>query len=195
MLIIGECSFRESESAHRGGFGARFAPAAPASVVSDRLPLRRLGPGDAGAVVWWLGVHGGAGESTLEEIFRGSRAAGHAWPVPGVGHPPVPVVFVARTSARGLLAAQRVMRQWQEDRLPVAVVGLVLMADAPGRLPRALRDLAGVIGGGVPRVWAFPWVEAWRVGEVPSSANSPKEAGRLLEDLRSAGRTVRKEGL
>jgi hypothetical protein len=87
------------------------------------------------------------------------------------------------------------MRQWQEDRLPVAVVGLVLMADAPGRLPRALRDLAGVIGGGVPRVWAFPWVEAWRVGEVPSSANSPKEAGRLLEDLRSAGRTVRKEGL
>jgi len=45
----------------------------------DRLP-RRLLDDDEQAAVWWLGAHGGAGESTLEELFSGSRAADHSWP-------------------------------------------------------------------------------------------------------------------
>ena len=40
---------------------------------------------DEQAAVWWLGAHGGAGESTLEELFSGSRAAGHSWPVTAAG--------------------------------------------------------------------------------------------------------------
>ena len=96
------------------------------------------------------------------------------------------VVLVARTNARGLRAAQSAMREWQAGELGLAVVGLVLMADAPGRLPRALRDLARVLAGGVSRVWPFPWVPAWRVGETPTAVNSPKIAAALLEDLRAA---------
>jgi acetyl-CoA acetyltransferase len=155
--------------------------------AAERLPLLKLGREDDGVAVWWIGVHGGAGESTLEEIFCGSRAAGHRWPVAPPGTPPVVVVLVARTDARGLRAAQSAMQQWQAGELGLLVVGLVLMADAPGRLPRALQHLASVIGGGVPRVWSFPWVESWRTGEVPSRSNSPKQAERLLADLRSVG--------
>jgi len=96
------------------------------------------------------------------------------------------VVLVARTDARGLRAVQRAVREQVESQLPVELLGLVLMADAPGRLPRVLRELAGVVGGTVPRVWWLPWVEAWRAGEIPSPANSPKEAGVLAVELRAA---------
>jgi hypothetical protein len=141
---------------------------------------------DRAAPVWWCGVHGGAGESTLERLFGGSRASGHRWPIVGVGEPVPAVVLVARTDARGLRAVQRAMREHLESAVAVEVVGLVLMADAPGRLPRVLRDLAGVVGGTVPRVWWLPWVEAWRAGAVPSPANSPKETDRLAAELRVA---------
>jgi hypothetical protein len=154
--------------------------------AADRLPRLKLGRGDAGVAAWWVGVHGGRGESTLEQVFAGTRAAGHRWPVPPPGNPPAMVVLVARTNARGLRAAQSAMREWQAGELGLAVVGLVLMADAPGRLPRPLRDLARVVAGGVSRVWSFPWVSAWRVGELPTPANSPKVAAALLEDLRAA---------
>ncbi|MGI8412371.1 MAG: DUF6668 family protein [Solirubrobacteraceae bacterium] len=152
---------------------------------AERLPLRTWTEIELPVEVWWLGVHGGAGESTLEELFNGSRAAGHAWP--RVPHAPgVPdVVLVARTSTRGLWAAQSAMREWAATQLPVSLLGLVLIADTPGRLPRALRELAGLIGGGVPQVWSLPWVEAWRTGEPPRAANSPREVHRLLTDLRA----------
>ena len=65
------------------------------------------------------------------------------------------------------------------------LLGLVLIADAPGRLPHALRQLADLIAGGVPAVWSLPWVEAWRVGDPPGPANAPKVLSRLLEDLRA----------
>jgi hypothetical protein len=154
-----------------------------------------VGERERDVVLWWVGVHGGAGESTLERIFQGSRAAGHRWPVAPTGSPPVVVVLVARTDARGLRAAQSAMRDWQTRGLNLQLLGLVLMADAPTRLPRALRDLRRVVSGGVPRVWWLPWVESWRVGEVPSRANSPREAERLLEDLLSAGALGGEAGL
>ena len=179
------------------GFGLELAPRRVGTVArradvdlpgaAEQLPLLKLGRADDGVAVWWVGVHGGAGESTLEEIFGGSRAAGHRWPVAPPGTPPVVVVLVARTDARGLRAAQSAMRDWQTRGLKLRLLGLVLMADAPTRLPRALRDLARVVSGGVPRVWSFPWVESWRAGEVPSRANSPRQAERLLADLRSVG--------
>lgn len=138
-----------------------------------------------GEVLWWVGVHGGAGESTLERVFRGTRASGHRWPVAAAPARPL-VVLVARTDARGLRAVQSAMRDWQSRKLRLQLLGLVLMADAPTRLPRAVRDLQRVVSGGVPHVWTLPWVESWRVGEVPSRANAPRQTERLLEDLRCA---------
>ena len=133
---------------------------------------------------WWVGAHGGAGETTLEQLYVGTRAAGHRWPVsPGRL---LAVVLVARTSARGLLAAQAALRELAERRPPIRLLGLVLIADAPGRLPRPLRELGERIAGAVPHAWWFPWVAAWREGETPSRANSPKQALRLLEQLAGA---------
>jgi hypothetical protein len=165
--------------AEAGGQGGVVAPE-----VEDRLPQRVVGA-DEQAAVWWLGAHGGAGESTLEELFSGSRAAGHSWPVAAAGEPPVRVVLVARTHAHGLRAAQRAIREWAAGEVQVLLLGLVLMADAPGRLPRRLRELAGLVAGGVPAVWPVPWIEAWRVGEPPGPGNAPKVVGRLLEELRA----------
>ncbi|GAA4288606.1 DUF6668 family protein [Georgenia daeguensis] len=156
--------------AHRDDVaGARFllqtGPAMPQRGVpspANGLPARVRTESPA---PWWLGTHGGAGESTLAGFVPSSAAAGHAWPLPRDVGGTQPVVLVARTSHRGLESARLAATQWAAgDVLGVELLGLVLMADAPGRLPRPLRDLARHVAGGVPRVWSVPWVEAWRSG-------------------------------
>lgn len=159
--------------------GGVIAPAA-----GDCLPRRALAPSEH-AAVWWLGAHGGAGESTLQEMFRGSRAAAHAWPLAPAGQPPARVVLVARTHAHGLVAAQLAIRDWAAGEAAAGLLGLVLIADAPGRLPHALRQLASLIAGAAPAVWTVPWVEAWRVGDPPGPSNAPKVVSRLLCDLQA----------
>lgn len=147
-----------------------------------QLAARRITETEMSASVWWLGVHGGAGESTLETLFVGSRACDHLWPVGPIGAP-TRVVLVARTNAHGLRAVQTAVRDASERELAVSIRGLVLMADAPGRLPRQLRELAELVAGAASPVWRFPWVPAWRLGEPPSGANAPCEAAQLLEQL------------
>jgi hypothetical protein len=77
------------------------------------------------------------------------------------------VVLVARTHASGLRAAQAAARQWASGALPtVRLLGLIAVADAPGKRPRALRELLELISGGVPQTWELPWVEALRLGDL-----------------------------
>src|SRR4029079_17379597 len=94
------------------------------------------------------------------------------------------VVVAARTDARGLRAAKHAARQWASGLVPgTQLLGLVLVADAPGRIPRPLRDLAKVVSGGYPRTWHVPWIESWRLGEIPSVETSPREVRRVVDDL------------
>lgn len=142
-----------------------------------RLPANGSGPG------WWfLGCHGGAGTSTLTAAVPGGADAGRYWPVP---EPPgyVRVVLVARTHASGLHAARAAAQQWASGALPggIGLLGLVAIADAPGRLPRPLRDLLHLISGGVPRLWELPWVEDLRLGAPPT--NLPAAYKELAADL------------
>lgn len=151
-------------------------PGVPEPDSADRLPRRDV---DRPAALWWLGVHGGAGESTLAVTVPGSRAAGHAWPIMQDGSPSN-VILVARSNAKGLAAAQRAATEWASGSLPtVRVRGLVIVADSHGKLPKLLRNLAQVVSGGVPVVWQVPWVEAWRLGEPVSLDLSPKEVRAL----------------
>jgi hypothetical protein len=85
------------------------------------------------------------------------------------------VVLVARTHAAGLAAAQAAARQWAAGEVPerIELLGLVAVADAPGRLPRSLRELLDLVAGGVPRMWRLPWVEALRCGTPPTLARLP----------------------
>jgi hypothetical protein len=150
-----------------------------------RLPRVTVAEGHQ-ARVWWLGVHGGAGETTLEQLLPGSRAAGHAWPLtPGVrrGTAGPRVVLVARTDARGLRSAQAAAAEWASGEVPVTLLGLVLVADAPGRQPRPLRELAQLVEGGVPKTWRLPWSEGWRLGEEPDPETAPRAVRDLLGDV------------
>jgi hypothetical protein len=153
--------------------------------VADRLPRGRVSRGTVS--LWWLGVHGGAGETTLAQLLEGSWETGHAWPQAGRQATELPrVVLVARTNARGLRAAQRAAIEWASGSVAVQLHGLVLVADAPGRLPKPLRDFAHVVAGGVPRVWRLPWVEAWRLGEPVCAETAPKAVTAVLDDLRDS---------
>lgn len=145
---------------------------------SERLPLVPVRPGPS---LWWVGAHGGSGESTMSGLVAGWAAAGHRWPVTGAGER---VVLVARSSMGGLMAARTAARQWAAGGVPgVVLVGLVVVADAPGRLPRPLRQMSRLVGGGVPRTWHVPWVEAWRLGQAPDLAGAPRQVTDLVRDL------------
>lgn len=157
-------------------------PGVPTPDIADRLPQTVA---HWPATVWWLGVHGGAGETTLAALAGGTRSAGHAWPMPTTPGRPSRVVLVARTNYSGLTAAQRAATEWASNALgdAVQVAGLVLMPDAPGKRPRPLRDLEQVVAGGVPRVWTMPWVEAWRIAPARPGDAPPKEFRALFSDL------------
>ena len=147
----------------------------------DQLPIR---PADHPATLWVVGAHGGAGESAIAALDRSWSAASHAWPTGSMGTPAV--VVVARTSFRGLTAAKSAAKQWAAGLVGRPhLLGLVLVADAPGRLPRPLRDLAKVVAGGYPRVWNVPWIESWRLGEEVTPDSAPREVRRLVDDLRT----------
>lgn len=162
----------------RGPSAPQHGVTAPAE--DQRLPKFAIPAADT---LWWVGVHGGSGETTMSVLLPGTRAANHRWPIPP---PPVPtpVILVARTHGSGLRAAQRAAIEWASGVVQgVAVLGLVLITDAPGRLPRVLDDFADIVGGGVPRVWDIPWIEEWRRGEAPTPDNTPDEVFEVLESI------------
>lgn len=163
-------------------------PTAPQRGVPapDRVDQLRTLERRSAADLWWLGTHGGAAESTLAALVPPWQGCDHGWPqVPGAAAP-ARVVLTARSHVRGLRAAQAAATQWAAGLVPfVEVIGLVIVADAPGRLPKPLRDLAHVVGGGVPRTWTLPWNESWRLGEPPALETAPREVRRLVEDLRA----------
>jgi hypothetical protein len=146
-------------------------------------PLGLAGFSGPGPAVWFSSCHGGAGASTLAALFPGGNCAGRYWPVP---EPPgeARALLVARTHASGLIAAQAAARQWAAGVLPgVRLLGLVAVADAPGKLPKPLKDLLRLISGGVPQVWELPWVEALRLGTPPDQVRLPSPYARLTQDL------------
>jgi hypothetical protein len=158
-------------------------PAVPVPPAEHRLGRQSQ---HVTASLWWLGVHGGAGESTLTSLLPGSLPAGHLWPQSSLEHPSR-VVLVCRSHWGGLTAAQWAATEWASGSLPgVELEGLVVMPDAPGRLPRPLRDLADLVAGGVPRMWLLPWVPQWRLSAAPDSAALPKSVHALIRDLNAS---------
>lgn len=146
------------------------------------LPLRMTRPT---ASLWVVGAHGGAGERSVAALLPEWEAAGHAWPTPADLSQRCPAVLVARTNASGLQAAQLALTQWASGVLGPATVllGLVLVADAPGRIPKPLRELGAHVSGGAPRTWHVGWVDEWRLGEPLVDDALPKQLRHLIADL------------
>ncbi|WP_454700037.1 DUF6668 family protein [Arthrobacter humicola] len=173
---------------------AEKAPAAhvpPAAVISaplmgmvepdaaDRLSRRAM---SGSAALWIAGAHGGAGESRIADLLDGARVTDHCWPVLQDRSTPR-VLLVCRADMRGLTAARSALTQWASGAAPeLDLLGLAVLADAPGKTPKALRDFAAIVGGGAPRLWILPWVEAWRHGD--STTPPPaREYQRFITDV------------
>ena len=163
----------------------------PAAVIS--APLRGMVEPDAAdrlgrrtvsgsAALWVTGAHGGSGESRTADLIGGARVTGHCWPVLQDGRIPR-VLLVCRADMRGLTAAQSALTQWASGAAPaVDLLGLAILADAPGKTPKPLRDFAAIVGGGATRFWTLPWVEAWRHGD-STTAPPAREYQRFITDL------------
>ncbi|MBQ1162554.1 hypothetical protein KBZ21_31540 [Streptomyces sp. A73] len=132
----------------------------------------------------WVGAHGGAGTSTLAEMV-GGRDLGRRWPDPSQGEPGR-VLLVARTHGSGLRAASRALEALHSGEHPAGVdlLAVVLVADAPGRLPFHLAQRVRVLRS-VADVHRVPWVPGWRgekrTGPVPRTIRTLAElAGTQL---------------
>ncbi|MFI9603079.1 DUF6668 family protein [Streptomyces sp. NPDC052043] len=131
----------------------------------------------------WLATHGGAGTTTLAVVY-GGHDCGRAWPEPGA---PTSVLLVARTHAAGLDAVTRALEVFRRGEAPAGLDldAVVLVADAPGRLPRRLAQRVKPIEA-VIDVYRVPWTEAWRVGDL---SGAPPRESEPLARLTGVGRT------
>ncbi|WP_367652442.1 DUF6668 family protein [Intrasporangium sp.] len=160
----------------------------PAPDTADQLPLRDV---PAGSTLWVVGAHGGAGETTVAALHDQWLPAGRSWPRRSDGAP-VCAVLVCRSHHAGLRAAQKAIVQWASGLTPgLQLVGLVVLPDAPGKLPRELRDLIRLLQGGVPRVWELPWVPEWRIH--PCGDYVPGRVAQVVTQLEAAARASDKQ--
>jgi hypothetical protein len=152
--------------------GVRGMASAPGGVITAPSREMLLGwrrdapPARVGDQMWLLGVHGGAGVTTLRRslgqagILAGD--AGRAWPAPD----PLPVLVVARTHGRGIRTAQAAALQYLSKHTPegTRLLGCLLVPDGPGRLPRQMVTAArSQISGVFAETLAAPWVEEYRL--------------------------------
>ncbi|MEV6942357.1 hypothetical protein AB0N07_10190 [Streptomyces sp. NPDC051172] len=140
-------------------------------------------PSAAGARRYsWVGTHGGAGVSTLAAVY-GGHDCGRAWPG---AEDPRSVLLVARTHASGLTAALRTLEVFRLGEAPpgLDLDAVVLVADAPGRLPRPLDRQVRLIESLID-VYRVPWVSDWRLGDL---GGSPPRETQPLARLTGAAR-------
>ncbi len=143
---------------------AAVAAARPWAPGVDGLTVRRhirRSTVDGAPLLWIVGAHGGAGTSTWARILNVGDA-GASWPQHVNPSRSLDIVVCCRSTAVGLRAAQDVGIEWASGALPGQLVGLVVGADAPGRLPRELRDQLQITSGAFPRYAFVPWQAQWR---------------------------------
>lgn len=170
------CPHLDQASPARGSWQAPQGspvPIPPPSVVVaarpwapgvDGLTVRRhirRSTVDGAPLLWIVGAHGGAGTSTWARIL-GVGDAGASWPQHVNPTRLLSIVVCCRSTAAGLRAAQDVGIEWASGALPGQLVGLVVGADAPGRLPRELRDQLQITSGAFPHCAFVPWQAQWR---------------------------------
>jgi hypothetical protein len=136
----------------------------------DPAPVR------VGEQVWLMGVHGGAGVSTLRRCLEQAGIlaadAARAWPVPD----DLPVLAVARTHGRGVKAAQAAALQYLSGHAPpgVRLLGCILVPDGPGRLPRPMvSEARSQVSSIFAATLAAAWVEEYRLYDAERAPQWP----------------------
>lgn len=178
---------------------ATTSPIIPLPPLSPQLPIgvgapalrARLPhvPAQGGAkTIHWVGVHGGAGESTLAQALPGSVAAGRGWPIAPSSLfnylPSVPVVLVARSHGAGLVAAQSALQEWASGLAqPAHLVGLIVIADSPEKLPKELRALQKIVAGGAPIFWQLPYISSLRLPPESVLRSTPPKIASVCKSV------------
>ncbi|BCB75004.1 hypothetical protein GCM10022251_75690 [Phytohabitans flavus] len=156
---------------------------APGSIRDEPPPVRANGDGPARQQdtlsedgLGWIGAHGGAGATTLTRLLGGIDI-GCRWPDAMLAEP-ARVMMVGRTNMEGLRAVSRALLALREGRHPAGMrlMGVVLMADAPGWLPVQLTSRIRLLRSIAP-VYRVPWIPSFRLGEMPKRL--PKQLVRL----------------
>lgn len=130
-----------------------------------------------------VGLHGGAGTTTLAGLLGSDRVADAGTKVPMGGTPRV--LFVARTHAAGLAVVQEAAQVWAAREISdVQVLGLVLVDDGP-RIGREQLAACRQVMRILPRTWRIGWVEPWRTQSEPDPAGAPRRTRATLRELRT----------
>ncbi len=193
------CLARQEPRRRCESCGSRLRPPEFSLDVPDRLHsvfVRRALPrldSDPAERLHVLGVHGGAGESTIAALLPGSVEALGAWPVEpvedGQAAYSTRVLLVARTHVQGLLAALAALEEWSKgDVFPVRVMGIVMIADARGRMPRKVREMQSLVVSSAPRSWSVPYLSSLRVDEPFANAANARALARLSLEIADAVR-------
>lgn len=154
------------QAAPRSAALARKAPPARAAQAGWGQPKRprTAARGRSREDVGWVKAHGGSGATSLVEALGGVDL-GARWPEPARGEP-YRIVLVGRTSAAGLRAVSQALGALKDGKAPrgLELLAVVLVADAPGRLPLSLLRRIRVLRS-VARVHRVPWIPAWRTDD------------------------------
>jgi hypothetical protein len=143
------------------GQNAEVAVASPLPLTATSRPTART-PGLRPR--WgWRGAHPGAGVTTLARELGGADLG-----MSNVAN--LPILVVCRSSADGLVAAQRLAAHELSETPSWHCLGLVVVADDRGPLAKALAELAALVAGGYPAHWPIPWVESWRTQQMPTQS-------------------------
>ncbi|MFD4356807.1 hypothetical protein ACFWPX_29945 [Nocardia sp. NPDC058518] len=133
--------------------------------VAPTMPNRQA------PMLWLVGMHGGAGVSSLTASLPFAGDAGTRWPgnigaSKGLDSPFV--VAVARTHLHGLVALHNALLSHMNGATPVntQLAGVITVADSDRPLPKSVQvrrdtieSLAVELGGAA---WRLGWIEPWR---------------------------------
>lgn len=172
--------------------GPSTPAAVPASNVDGLAPWPTSNTLDR-PLLTVIGLHGGAGATTLCSLLGEDVVDGHGvWPVfTGWDRPlpDMPVLAVARTHHAGVAAASRFARLWGADQLPSSrLLGIVMTDDAP-KLTAQQRNVARRLGQMTPHGWHIKWQESWR-HEAPTAAGITGGVRRTIANIRSLATSI-----
>ncbi|WP_433620907.1 DUF6668 family protein [Nocardia sp. CA-120079] len=176
--------------------GTVTAPEQLASVRETPLPTTGAHP----PLFAVLGAHGGAATSTLARWWAPAADTGLAWP--GSPRTTQHVIIAARLCMPGLTAAAERLREWHAGLTPdgVEVIGLVLTAARPGKVPAVVRRYRAVVAELVADVYEIGWHDELVVCEltelaeyVPFDPPPPRRSGlrdAVPADVHRAGTQI-----
>ncbi|WP_425464623.1 hypothetical protein [Nocardia yunnanensis] len=182
--------------------GAAMAAGVVPPPESRRAPIwdRPVPGGGRAPLVWLLGVHGGAGATTLAHVLAPAADSYRRWPGGFERESPF-VVLVARETIAGLTRAHDLLRQHHAGLAGSSeVLGLITVAARPGRIPAEIRRYRDVVGSLAGQVWQLPWHEEWTLVEAdqlptwspgdpipPQRKRKPDPLEEITADVRELG--------